>query len=423
VTTTTALRAAATVAALALGTAAACASGSGRAEDTAIPEGALASADAPGDDVAPAAQRAAIADTVRRVLDAAVADRAFPGAFAIVGNARGVIAHHGAGTLDWPGPAGAVPAVPDAQTMWDLASLTKVVGLTSALVQLVADGKVALDAPVQRYLPDWRGAGKERVTVRQLLTHASGLPAWRPLHKEAASPEAALALAFATELDILPGARYVYSDLGLILLAKVVERTSGEPLDQYLARHVFGPLGMRDTRYRPDASQRARIAPTEYDPWRQRKLRGEVHDENAFALGGVAGHAGLFSTGDDLARFARAYLGGGALDGVRVFDAALVRQFTTRQDSALSHRALGWETPTGQNSAGHLMAPTAFGHTGFTGTSLWIDPAHDVFVILLTNRVNPTRQNPKIGAVRVALADAVLAVVRGPAPPSSSSRR
>jgi CubicO group peptidase (beta-lactamase class C family) len=307
--------------------------------------------------------------------------------------------------------------------MWDLASLTKVVGLTSALIQLVAHGKIALDAPVQRYLPEWRGAGKERVTVRQLLTHASGLPAWRPLHKEAASPEAALALAFATELDTVPGARYVYSDLGLILLAKVVERTSGEPLDQYLARHVFGPLGMRDTRYRPDASQRARIAPTEYDPWRQRKLRGEVHDENAFALGGVAGHAGLFSTGDDLARFARAYLGGGALDGVRVFDAALVRQFTTRQDSALSHRALGWETPTGQNSAGHLMAPTAFGHTGFTGTSLWIDPAHDVFVILLTNRVNPTRQNPKIGAVRVALADAVLAVVRGPASPSSSPRR
>jgi CubicO group peptidase (beta-lactamase class C family) len=423
VITTTALRAAATAGALALGTAAACASGSGRAGETAVPDGASASMDAPSDEVGSAALRAALTDTLRRVLDAAVTDRAFPGAFAVVGNGRGVIAQHGAGALDWPGGAGAESAVPDARTMWDLASLTKVVGLTSALIQLVADGKIALDAPAQRYLPEWRGAGKERVTVRHLLTHASGLPAWRPLHKEAASPEAALTLAYATELDTLPGARYVYSDLGLILLAKVAERTSGEPLDQYLARHVFGPLGMRDTRYRPDASQRARIAPTEYDPWRQRKLRGEVHDENAFALGGVAGHAGLFSTGADLARFARAYLGGGALEGVRVFDAELVRQFTTRQDSALSHRALGWETPTGQNSAGHLMAPTAFGHTGFTGTSLWIDPVHDVFVILLTNRVNPTRQNPKIGAVRVALADAVLAAVRGSASPSTSSRR
>lgn len=364
------------------------------------------------------ATMARLADTVRTILDRAVADSAFPGAFAVVGTRRGVAVQYGAGRLDW-GPS----QLPDENTIWDLASLTKVVGTASAVMQLAAEGRVELDAPVQRYLPRWTGPGKQLVTVRHLLTHSSGLPAWRPLHKETTTPAAALALVYATGLDTVAGARYLYSDLGAILLGQIVEGVSGAPLDAYLERHVFGPLGMRDTRYRPDPRQLARIAPTEVDPWRGRKLRGEVDDENAFALGGVAGHAGLFSTGHDLARFARMYLSGGTLGDTRVLDAALVRQFTARQDSAISHRALGWETPSGQNSAGHLMSPSAFGHTGFTGTSLWVDPANDVFIILLTNRVNPTRQNTRIGPVRVSLADAVLATVRGSASPFSSSRR
>jgi hypothetical protein len=193
----------------------------------------------------------------------------------------------------------------------------------------------------------------------------------------------------ATGLDTLPGARYVYSDLNFILLGTIVARVTGEPLDAYGARHVFAPLGMRDTRYAPDPRDRARTAPTEFDPWRQRHLRGEVHDENAYALGRVAGHAGLFSTGADLARLARAYLTAGSLDGRPVFDAATVAEFTRVQDTTLSRRALGWETPTGGNSAGHYLSRRAFGHTGFTGTSLWIDPERGVYVILLSNRVNP----------------------------------
>ena len=171
---------------------------------------------------------------------------------------------------------------------------------------------------------------------------------------------------------------------------------------------MIGPLGMADTRYLPAASDSARIAPTEIDPWRQRHLRGEVHDENAFALGGVSAHAGLFSSGHDMARFARAYLGGGILDGARVFNEATIRQFATVQDSTFSNRALGWETPNGTNSAGHLLRRPAFGHTGFTGTSVWIDPANDLFIVLLTNRVNPTRANTKISRVRQQLADAVV---------------
>jgi CubicO group peptidase (beta-lactamase class C family) len=149
------------------------------------------------------------------------------------------------------------------------------------------------------------------------------------------------------------------------------------------------------------------------DPWRQRHIRGEVHDENAARLGGVSGHAGLFSTGRDLTRFARMYLGWGALEGVRVFDSATVAAFIRVQDTTVSRRALGWETPTGGNSAGRRMSPVAFGHTGFTGTSLWMDPARGVFVLLLTNRVNPTRENRKIGGVRMALADAVAGALAG----------
>src|SRR5688572_21368565 len=353
-----------------------------------------------------AATVAMLRDTVQAMLDRARADSAFPGAFAVIGNRDGVLISHGAGSLDWqPSPT------PDENTMWDMASLTKVVGMTSAMMQLTETGKVDLDAPVQRYIAEFRGPNKERVTVRHLLTHSSGLPAWRPLYKETTSPEAARALAVATPLDTFPGVRMVYSDLGAIILGQIVERVSGEPLDAYLTRHVFGPLGMTSTQYRPPGDLHPRIAPTEYDPWRQRQLRGEVHDENAFSLGGVSGHAGLFSTGHDVARLARMYLNGGTLDGVRLVSPETIRRFTTVQDSTISHRALGWETPNGANSAGRLMKRPAFGHTGFTGTSIWVDPSRDLFVILLTNRVNPTRQNLRIGGVRTALADAVVRVL------------
>jgi CubicO group peptidase (beta-lactamase class C family) len=350
-------------------------------------------------------------DSVRTLLDRARADSAFPGAFAVIGTGDSALVEYGAGTLDWS----ASPR-PDANTLWDMASLTKVVGMTSAMMQLTEAGKVDLDAPVQRYLPEFRGPNKELVTVRHLLTHSSGLPAWRPLYKETTTPEEARALAVATALDTLPGVRMVYSDLGAIILGQVVERVSGERLDEYLTRHVFAPLRMTSTQYRPSRSLLPRIAPTEFDPWRQRKIHGEVHDENAFALGGISAHAGLFSTGHDVARLTRMYLNGGTLDGVRIVSAETIRRFTTVQDSALSNRALGWETPNGSNSAGHVLKRPAFGHTGFTGTSIWIDPTRDLFVILLTNRVNPTRQNLRIGGVRTALADVVARVVDRGAP-------
>lgn len=349
----------------------------------------------------------ALDETVARVLRAALADSAFPGAIAIVGTHSGILSEVAVGQLDW-----SVSPATDAATVWDLASLTKVIALTTAIMQLAADGRIDIDAPVQRYLPEWTGANKELVTVRQLLTHSSGLPSWRPLYKEALSAESAIRLVYATSLDTIPGAKMVYSDLGAILMGQIVERVSGASFETFVSRQVFRPLGMRETFFRPPASLVARIAPTEIDPWRQRHLRGEVHDENAFALGGVSSHAGLFSTAADLSRFARMYLGNGALDGVRVLDSATIARFTTLQDARISSRALGWEKPSGTNSAGHGMSDRAFGHTGFTGTSLWIDPANDVFVLLLTNRVNPTRTNVRIGRVRVAIADSVMGQIR-----------
>ncbi|MGH7710597.1 MAG: serine hydrolase domain-containing protein [Gemmatimonadaceae bacterium] len=336
-------------------------------------------------------------------------DSAFPGAIALVGNSQGILLEQAVGRLDW-----ADTTRPDLHTLWDMASLTKVVALTSVIMTLVEDRRLKLDAPVQRYIPEFTGKWKRRVTVRHLLTHSGGLPAWRPLYKEAASAQDALALAIATPLDTLPGIRMVYSDLGAIILGEIARRVSKTPLDRYATERIFRPLGMNETYFRPDTSLHHRAAPTEIDPWRQRHLRGEVHDENAYALGGVSGHAGLFSTAHDLARLARAYLNGGTLDGHRVWSKRTIEQFTRARNLQISHRALGWETANGANSGGHFMSPSAFGHTGFTGTSIWIDPGNDAFVILLSNRVNPTRENRRITSVRTALADSVMTFLGRP---------
>ena len=351
---------------------------------------------------------ARLTDSTRAVLSRALADGAFPGAVAIIGNRAGILASYGVGRLD-----AADSTRPTPTTIYDLASLTKIVATTSLMLQLVDQGRVALDTPVVRYLPDWHGPGAAEITLRQLLTHSSGLAAWRAFYKEATDKADARAQLMLVGPDAPPGTRYLYSDMNFMLLGMVAERLTGMSLDSAFTAMVARPLQLSDTRFLPDSMQRSRIAPTEYDPWRQRQLRGEVHDENAWRFGGVSGHAGLFSTGEDLSRVARLWLNGGTLDGARLASAQTVAAFTRAQDTLISKRALGWETPTGTNSAGHRLSPRAFGHTGFTGTSMWIDPSHDLFVILLTNRVNPTRENKKIGAVRTALADAIVGALDG----------
>lgn len=361
-----------------------------------------------------AALARALEDTLRRVMQRALADSTFPGGIAITGRRGGVLATVGVGHTDWDR---AVPV--DENTVWDLASLTKVMGMTSAVMQLVEAGRIDLDAPAQRYLPEWTGAGKERVTIRHLITHSSGLPSFRAYDRITTRADSIATLIIAEPLVRAPGDTMVYSDLGAYVLGRIVERVSGEPLDRYVERHVFGPLGMTSTRYNPPESWRSRIAPTEIDTLRGGKVHGKVHDERAYYLGGVSAHAGLFGSARDLARFARMYLNEGTLDGVRIFQPATIRQFATRQRA---DRALGWQKPSPGSSAGRLMSENAFGHTGFTGTSIWMDPDHDVFVILLSNRVNPTRNNPRVGRVRTALADGVMAAL-GVSPTLSTPRR
>ena len=364
--------------------------------------------------------RAALArelgDSVQRVLTTAVSDRAFPGAYVIVGDSRGVLTQFGAGHLDW-----AKSPRPSDNTLWDLASLTKVIATTTAMAQLVERGRVALDSPVSRYIPEWQGGGREAVTVRHLMTHTSGLPSFRPYDTLTHNRDSLAALLLATPLERAPGERMVYSDIGAFMMGEIVKRVSGETLDGYFAAHVAGPLKLHETRFNPPLKWRKRIAPTEVDTLRGGLVHGMVHDERAYYLGGVAAHAGLFGSARDLARFATMLLRGGSLDGARLLDAATITQFTAFADSTFSNRGLGWqkpETPTmtykspSSAWAGQFLSMRGFGHTGFTGTSIAVDPELDLYIILLSNRVNPTRNNLKITDVRRRLADAVVSAVR-----------
>lgn len=349
-------------------------------------------------------------DALDRFLSDRVADGAFPGGVLVVGTSQGIV--H-TGTYGVYGQDDQRP-VSDS-TIYDLASLTKVVGLTTATLFLLADGSLTLDHTVQAILPEFTGAGKEAITVRHLLTHSSGLPAWTPLYEETAGRETALERVMRIPLEHPPGSTYVYSDLGAITMTQIVERVAGVPFDALLENRLFQPLGMEDTGFRPDAHLRPRIAPTEEDPWRGRLVHGEVHDENTYHLGGVSGHAGLFSTGPDLARFAiwilEAYHGNLPAGADPYLPADLLRGLTRVQPGPEgSTRAIGWDTPTpgGGISSGRRLSPSSFGHTGFTGTSIWIDPERDLFIILLTNRVHPTRENRALLPIRGQVADRVV---------------
>ncbi len=350
-------------------------------------------------------------DELSRVVDSAVHNGAAPGA--VVGvSVRGQRFFHASGKIGFEETAPVGPG-----TVYDLASLTKVVALTTLTMMAVDQGLIHLDDSVSHYLPAFAGGAKSGVTIRHLLTHSSGLPAHRPLWREAPTAAAAIPLVLSTPLDTVPGARMVYSDLGAIMLTQIVEQVFGQRIDRLFAAKVAGPLGLKSTRFLPPKSWIKRIAPTERDPWRGRLIRGQVHDENAAFLGGSSGHAGLFSTAEDLIVFGewllrqREVRGGETTSGPRL-DAAVVREFTRRQEVVLgSSRALGWDTPSPGSSAGTRISPESFGHTGFTGTSIWLDPTRGLVVVLLTNRVNPTRDNPRLAPLRPMVADKVVALL------------
>ncbi len=351
-------------------------------------------------------------DALDRMLDEYVAQRAFPG---------GVVAIGQGGDLLHLRPFGRLSYAPNAQpvtqdTLYDLASLTKVVATTTMAMMLLDDERLTLDARVQSFLPHFTGADKDRVTLRHLLTHSAGVDWWAPLYETLSGADAYQNHVQGMDLVAVPGTTTRYSDLGLILLGAVLERAAGMSLDRFVEQRVFTPLGMTDTQFNPPKALLDRIAPTEVDAiWRQRLVHGEVHDENARALGGVAPHAGLFATAGDLARFAQMLINRGTFEHQRLISRETIALFTRRAGLVEgSDRALGWDTKSAEgSSAGSLFSPKSFGHTGFTGTSMWIDPERDMFVILLTNRVHPTRENRLIRAVRPAVADAAVRAVEG----------
>jgi CubicO group peptidase (beta-lactamase class C family) len=337
---------------------------------------------------------------------------AYPGAALAVGRADTVLFLKGYGRLTWM-PESA-PVDPD-ETLYDLASLTKVVVTATAMMMLVDRGKVRLDAPVASYVPEFTGHGTAGITVRQLLSHTSGLRADLPMDviRGAADAATLLQLVCAETPRFPPGTRVVYSDVNAVLLGEIVRRTSGEPLDAFAAREILGPLGVRDAGFRLPARLASRIAPT--GMWRGRPVAGIVNDPTAAKLGGVAGNAGLFATARGVARFAQFILRGGVTDdGRRLIRAETLREFTSRVAyfGTGEGRALGWQAlPTGErvSSAGTRFGEKSFGHTGWTGTSLWIDPERDLFVVLLTNRAFAPRSREPFSVlkeVRGRLADA-----------------
>ena len=295
------------------------------------------------------------------------------------------------------------PATVD--TVWDLASLTKPVATATSIWILIDRQRIDPDQPVGKYLPDFKGGDRDKVTVRHLLTHVSGLPAGNSLEHYKMGKAAARARLCATPLAAAPGGKFTYSDLGYILLGWIVEDVSGQSLDRFARDAIFTPLRMADTGYLPDAAHRARCAATgpEGTTW----LKGRVHDPRAHLMGGVAGHAGLFSTGPDLARYARMLLLGGELDGARIMSAGSVARMLKPETVPGGLRAPGWDSKTGYSSQrGMHLSDSAVGHGGFTGTSLWIDPKRDIFVVLLATRLHPAGKgvvNPLFGAVTTVL--------------------
>ena len=356
-------------------------------------------------------------DAVGALLRDAVEAHAFPAASIEVGRRDGArwIDAFGALTFDPHAPF----ATPD--TIFDLASLTKVLATATLTMRAIDTGQVTLDDPVGRWLRDWRGADREHVTIRHLLTHSSGLSAYLPFYRDHTGRTEFEHAICTLPLEYEPDTRSVYSDLVFILLGFILENAAPSNVRFGGAPTAFDPSTSLAEQFRrvcsfvtpdplafhPPRAWRPRCAPTEHDPWRGRTLVGEVHDENCWALGGAAGHAGLFGTAHAVGGFARALLR--TIAGELVLaQPETARRFITRSTVPGSSRALAWDTMLPTSSCGRLMSATAIGHTGFTGTSLWIDWERDLYVVLLTNRVHPTRQNEAIRAIRPAVHDAVI---------------
>jgi CubicO group peptidase (beta-lactamase class C family) len=357
---------------------------------------------------AQAQQFTAVDAAVQQGIDAGL----YPGAVVVIGRRDTILYSQGYGRPTWSA-RGSAPH-PDS-TVWDIASITKVVATASSAMRLADAGRLALDAPVSRYLPRFKGASKARVTVRMLLDHTSGLPPYLPLYRLARSRSRALDRLYAEPLQRAPGDSAVYSDLNAMLLGFIVEKVAGRSLADVAETEVFRPLGMRRTMFRPSARLLRWIAPSGMH--RGRAVRGRVNDENAVRLGGAAGHAGVFSTGGDLARYAQTWLRSGATPAGTWVAPEMIRRFLT-PGTGSGTRLLGWDTrdplatPEAPSVFGSLVSASAYGHTGWTGTELWVDPARDLFLVFLTNRSFDPRTSQSVEKLKLVRADVSDAAAR-----------
>jgi CubicO group peptidase (beta-lactamase class C family) len=336
----------------------------------------------------------------------------YPGAVVVIGRRDSILYARGYGHFTW-NRSSLVPN-PDS-TLWDIASITKVVGTASAVMRLVDAGRLDLDAPVRQYLPRFSGGFKDQVTVRMLLDHTSGMRSYAPLFKQARTKAGAVDLLYEERPNRRPGDLAVYSDLNAILLGLVVESVSKLPLDILVAREVFDPLELRQTMYHPPPALRRRTVPTAL--WRGTPVQGQVNDPNAAVLGGAAGHAGIFSTGMDLARYAQVWLRDGVGPRSPWVRAGTIQRFLTPSTNS-GPRLLGWDTPELNKDEpslyGTLISKAAYGHTGFTGTEIWIDPTNDLFLVFLTNRTFDSRVRNSahsLRSIRTELSDAAIRLV------------
>ena len=331
---------------------------------------------------------------------------AYPAAVVEVGTSREMLWRQPFGRLDYDDDSAATQV----GTIFDLASLTKVIATTSLVMRLVDQGRLDLKDPIGRWLPEWRGKDRTNVTLRALLTHSSGLTAWLPFFRDYSGRQEFQHAVCSLPLEYEPDTQAIYSDLGFMLLGFILEDAAATPFPR-LAADLLAQVTTFPLMFNPPTSMRASIAPTEQDSWRGRRLVGEVHDENGWALGGAAGHTGLFGSASAVGEFAGVMLRALAGSDARLAKAETVRRFVMRVAEIPGSRALGWDTMLPTSSCGTKMSPSAFGHTGFTGTSLWIDPERDLYVVLLTNRVNPSRENNRIQYVRPLLHDAVIEAI------------
>jgi CubicO group peptidase (beta-lactamase class C family) len=336
----------------------------------------------------------------------------YPGAVVVIGRRDSILYARGYGHFTWKAST-PVPS-PDS-TLWDIASITKVVGTTSAIMRLVDAGRLDLDAPVRRYLPRFSGGMRDQITVRMLLDHTSGLRSYAPLFRLARTKASAVDVLYQERPNRRPGDLALYSDLNAMFLGLVVESVSHMALDDFVEREVFGPLGLAQATYHPSPVARRRTAPSAL--WRGHPIQGQVNDPNAAILGGVAGHAGIFATGTDLARYAQAWLRKGAGPTGQWVSAATIRRFLSRGSNS-GPRLLGWDTPEPNADEpslyGTLISNAAYGHTGFTGTELWVDPTNDLFLVFLTNRTfDPRVRNSahSLRSIRTGLSDAAIRLV------------